>query len=68
MIRKLLAPAALAVLIVATTTGCDPRAGEKCDPAKDFGYYSTHSDNGKTTTVNLECREVGYKKYEWVKV
>lgn len=68
MIRKLIAPAALAALVVATTTGCTPRAGQECDPTKDRSYYSTHTENGKTTTVSLECRQVGYKKYEWVKV
>lgn len=68
MIRKLLAPTAIAALILITATGCAPRAGQKCDPTKDRSYFSTHSENGKTTTVRLECRQVGYKKYEWVKV
>lgn len=68
MIRKLLAPVALVALVMVTAAACPPRAGQECDPAKGLSYYSTHTDNGKTTTVSLECRQVGYKKYEWVKV
>lgn len=66
--RRVLAAVGLAALVLATAAACPPRAGHGCDPTKDFSYYSTHTDNGKTTTVSLECRQVGVDRYEWVKV
>lgn len=66
--NKTLAVAALAAATLTALTGCAPRAGDKCDPSKDSSYFSSHTENGKTTTVSLECKQVGYRTYKWVKV
>lgn len=65
--RRILAAVGLAALVLATAAGCPPRAGGSCDPKKDSSYYSTHHEGGKTTTVSLECKQVGINRYEWVK-
>jgi hypothetical protein len=65
--RRMLAAVGVAALVFATAAACPPEAGDKCDPKKELQYYSQHTENGKTVTVNLECKEVGYKKYKWVK-
>lgn len=62
-LRPLVLLAALTVLL----TGCTPKAGQGCDPGKEKQYYSTHTENGKTTTVNLECKQVGIDRWEWRK-
>lgn len=58
---------ALAATITLGAAGCTPQEGGKCNPKTDSEYYSTHTDNGKTKTVHLECRQVGIDKYEWRK-
>lgn len=62
---------ALPVILLAATvalSGCTPQAGGKCDPSKDSSYLSSHTENGRTKTTKLECRQVGINKYRWVKV
>ena len=57
-------PAALTALIVAALalTGCDPHAGDKCDESKEKQYYSTHTENGKTKTIDLVCVNGRWRK------
>jgi len=73
--RRMLAVPAVIAMVLLTAAGCPPEAGDSCDPSKDFSYFSSHTDNGKTTTVRLECQPVvdttgrGLPdRYEWVKV
>jgi hypothetical protein len=74
--RKALIVAALGVAATVAMAGCTPHAGDTCDPSKDFSYLSTHTQNGKTVTVRLVCKQVGVDttgrgqpdRYEWVKV
>jgi len=65
--RPLLALAATVAALL-TLTGCTPKAGRSCDPDQDSSYFSTHTENGKTTTTRLTCKQVGINRYEWVKV
>lgn len=60
-----LAIAATAALLV--LTGCTPQEGGKCDPKKDSSFFSSHTEDGKTKTVRLECKQTGINKYRWVK-
>jgi len=62
--KKFARPVALAALVLALA-GCTPHSGDTCNPKTDSDYYSQHTDNGKTTTVHLACRQVGINKYEW---
>jgi len=64
--RRMLAVSAAALAFAAA--GCTPKAGTSCDPKKDHSYFSTHTENGKTTTVSLACKQVGIDRYEWRKV
>ena len=57
----------VALLAVAALAGCTPHAGDTCNPSKDTEYYSQHTENGKTKTVHLECKQVGIDKYQWRK-
>jgi len=66
--RKALTLIAVGVAATVSLTGCTPRAGGKCDPSKDSSYLSSHTENGKTVTTRLECKQVGVDRYEWVKV
>jgi hypothetical protein len=59
---------AVALLVLAALAGCTPQAGDSCDPKKDSSFLSSHTENGKTTTTKLECKQVGIDKYEWRKV
>lgn len=60
--------AVTAVAVLAASTGCKPVAGASCDPKKDSSYFSSHTEHGKSTTTQLECKRVGPDRYEWVKV
>jgi hypothetical protein len=62
-----LAVTALTVACLAALTACTPHAGGSCNPKKDFSYFSTHTEHGKTTTTKLVCKQVGVNRYEWRK-
>lgn len=57
-------PAALTLTILAAfaLTACTPHDGDKCNEKTEKQYYSTHTENGKTTTIDLVCVNGKWRK------